>query len=57
MRQQPGDSDAVEPQGEDVHPVIDPVRNASVLDEFIARIADENRHGEADWGPLVGREV
>ena len=26
------------------------------LEELVARITPENRHGETDWGPAVGRE-
>jgi hypothetical protein len=26
------------------------------LDELVARITDENRHGETDWGEVVGNE-
>ena len=26
------------------------------LEELVARITPENRHGETDWGPPVGRE-
>ena len=28
-----------------------------LLDELVAKITPENRHGETDWGPPVGREV
>jgi hypothetical protein len=27
------------------------------LDQLVARITDENRHDETDWGPPVGREA
>lgn len=27
------------------------------LEELVARITDENRHEEIDWGPPVGREI
>ncbi len=27
------------------------------LEELLAGITDENRHGEVDWGPSVGKEV
>jgi antitoxin MazE len=27
------------------------------LEDLIAGITPENRHGETDWGPSVGREV
>ena len=27
------------------------------LAEMLSRITDENRHGEVDWGDVVGNEV
>lgn len=27
------------------------------LEELVAKITPENRHGETDWGPDVGREI
>jgi hypothetical protein len=27
------------------------------LEDLVARITDENRHEEVDWGPPVGREI
>ncbi len=27
------------------------------LEELVAGMTEENRHGETDWGPDVGREV
>lgn len=27
------------------------------LKELVAQITPENRHGEIDWGPAVGKEV
>jgi antitoxin MazE len=27
------------------------------LEELVAQITPENRHGEIDWGPAVGKEV
>lgn len=27
------------------------------LQEMLARVTDENRHAETDWGPPVGNEV
>ena len=27
------------------------------LQEMLARVTDENRHAETDWGPAVGNEV
>ncbi len=32
-------------------------RQRPTLEELVARITDENRHGETDWGELVGAEV
>ena len=38
--------------------VIEPVRKPSVnLDDLIAGITDENRHGEIDFGKPVGNET
>ena len=31
--------------------------HAPALDELLARVTDENLHGEIDFGPPVGREV
>ena len=27
------------------------------LEELVAQITPENRHGEIDWGPAVGKEI
>jgi antitoxin component of MazEF toxin-antitoxin module len=27
------------------------------LEELVAQITAENRHGEIDWGPAVGKEI
>jgi antitoxin MazE len=32
-------------------------RRKPTLEELVARITDENRHGETDWGQPVGAEV
>ncbi len=37
--------------------VLTPSDAPPTLDELIARITPENRHGEIDWGPPVGKEV
>jgi antitoxin MazE len=34
-----------------------PLRTAPTLDELVAGITDENKHGEADWGEPVGNEA
>ncbi len=39
---------------EETHPVLE---SADTLEEMIANITDENRHGEINSGPLVGNEV
>jgi antitoxin MazE len=33
-----------------------PRAKESALEELVVRITPENRHGETDWGPPVGRE-
>ena len=38
--------------------VIDPVRPAEyVIADLVAGITDENRHGEIDFGPPIGKEI
>ncbi|HEY5047328.1 MAG TPA: AbrB/MazE/SpoVT family DNA-binding domain-containing protein [Rhizomicrobium sp.] len=38
--------------------IIEPVRTPAFdLDELVAGITDENRHGEVDFGKPVGREA
>lgn len=38
--------------------VIDPVRPAEyVIADLVTGITDENRHGEIDFGPPVGKEI
>jgi antitoxin MazE len=32
-------------------------KKAYVLEELVAQITEENRHGETDWGLAVGREA
>ena len=34
-----------------------PQKKECSLDELVARITPENRHGETDWGAPVGREA
>jgi antitoxin MazE len=34
-----------------------PRRRHYSLDELVAGITPENRHGETDWGEAIGREV
>ncbi len=33
-----------------------PAAGIPTLEELVAQITPENRHGEIDWGPAVGRE-
>ena len=49
--------DAVDLRIEDGHLVITPVRTTYTLDQLVAGITDENRHGEVEWGPSVGGEA
>ena len=37
--------------------LLKPQRQQPTLEELVARITPENRHGETDWGPAVGREA
>lgn len=37
--------------------VIEPITEALDINALIEAITDENRHGESDMGPPVGREV
>jgi len=32
-------------------------KHKPTLEELVARISDQNRHGETDWGEPVGAEV
>lgn len=34
-----------------------PKRRRYTLEQLVANITEDNRHGEADWGQAVGREV
>ena len=36
--------------------VIEPVRHAVDLAELLAAVTPENLHGEAEFGPVVGKE-
>ena len=48
----------VEMREEDGRIIIEPAREEMVdLAELLAGITDENRHGEIDVGPPVGREA
>jgi antitoxin MazE len=34
-----------------------PPKKTYSLEELVAQITEDNRHGETDWGPAVGREA
>ena len=34
-----------------------PAERIPTLEELVAQITPENRHGETDWGPDVGKEI
>ncbi|MFZ1005475.1 MAG: AbrB/MazE/SpoVT family DNA-binding domain-containing protein [Candidatus Sulfotelmatobacter sp.] len=34
-----------------------PAERVPTLEELVAQITPENRHGEIDWGPDVGKEI
>jgi antitoxin MazE len=34
-----------------------PAESFPTLEELVAQITPENRHGEIDWGPAVGKEI
>jgi antitoxin MazE len=34
-----------------------PAERIPTLEELVAQITPENRHGEIDWGPDVGKEI
>jgi antitoxin MazE len=37
--------------------VLTPARPEYALEELVARITPQNRHGETDWGEPVGKET
>jgi antitoxin MazE len=34
-----------------------PAQRIPTLEELVAQITPENRHGEIDWGPDIGKEI
>ena len=42
---------------EDGRLVVTPISPTPSLDDLLARVTDENRHGEVGTGPAVGREA
>jgi antitoxin MazE len=50
--------DIVEVREENGRIVIEPVRQRHYdLDQLLSEITPENLHGEADFGPAVGKEI
>jgi addiction module HigA family antidote len=43
--------------GQRIDDEVKPLEREESLDEMLARITPENRHGEVDWGPAVGKEI
>lgn len=37
--------------------IVPPNAPRYTLEELVAQITPENRHGEVDWGPPVGKEI
>lgn len=50
------DGDAVEVTIEQGAIVVRPAKRRYTIEELAERITRENRHGETDWGPPVGKE-
>jgi antitoxin MazE len=46
----------VDVRGKDGKLTIEPIRKRYDLAEYLARVTDENTHGEIDFGPPVGNE-
>jgi len=54
-RLQEGDAVAIEVSEE--HIELHPAERIPTLEELVAQITRENRHGEIDSGPAVGKEI
>lgn len=52
-----GDGDAVDVAVENGTLVVRPARKRYTIEELVADIRPDDRHGETDWGPPVGKEV
>jgi len=39
------------------HIEVRPAERIPTLEELVAQMTPENRHGEIDWGPDVGKEI
>ena len=51
------DGDAVDVSIEDGTIVVRRVVKRYTIEELVADMPRDNRHGETDWGPPVGKEV
>jgi antitoxin MazE len=54
-RLQEGDAVSIEVLGG--HVELRRAERIPTLEELVAQITPENRHGEIDWGPEVGKEI
>jgi antitoxin MazE len=55
VRLQEGDAVSIEVL--DGHAELRRAERIPTLEELVAQITPENRHGEIDWGPAVGKEI
>ena len=53
----PADVASTENLHENTEVEVTMVRKRLTLEEIVDGITEENRHGEADWGPPVGNEI
>ena len=51
------EGDAVSVEVVDGHFELRSAERIPTLEELVAQITPENRHGEIDWGPAVGKEI
>ena len=53
----PQEGDAVSIEVLDGHVELRRAKRIPTLEELVAQITPENRRGEIDWGPAVGKEI
>jgi antitoxin MazE len=51
------EGDAVSIEILEGHIELRPAERIPTLEELVAQITPENRHGDIDWGPAVGKEI
>jgi antitoxin MazE len=51
------EGDAIVIEALEGHIEVRPAEGVPTLEELVAQITPENRHGEIDWGPDVGQEI